>query len=336
MMTTHAWPGSDRILAADVPTPFHVFYVIIVDSLGRASVPLLSIISGLLLFHSLQKSKASSVISGKIQTLIVPMALWSVPLVVIMFLEPYVKNSPTPDLDFMAWVNSFFAVTEAPANGPLHFFREIFIMSIYGIIIFYIWGINRIAASFVAFLIVLLEQMPGGFLLFRNQIAAMYILGFLLAGWGYARWKPTWALSFGCLAFYVVFQLYAPSSPEEHGIVVQRFWEIAPRAAMAIVMWRISASILGAPIIGAKIKDLEPHIFVVFCNHAVVAKFFALLALFAGWSELSEFYPILLIGQIATFIVIGVLLSKILVPFPFLRGKKAGSRNPAVAGQRSN
>lgn len=336
MMTTHAWPGSDRILAADVPAAFHVFYVIVVDSLGRASVPLLSVISGLLLFQSLQNTNAASVISGKIQTLIIPMVFWSLPLVVIMLVEPYVKNSPAPNLDFMDWVNLFFAVTDGPANGPLHFFREIFIMSIYGAIVFWVWRINRIAATCTAIAIALLEQIPGGFLLFRNQIAAMYIFGFLLAGWGQARWKPKWALSAACLLFYVLFQLFAPTNPEEQGIIMQRFWEVAPRAAMAMVMWRISASLLEVHSVGPKIMALEPHIFVIFCNHIIVVKFVALIALFLGWSELSEFYPFILMGQITLFIAVGFFLSLVLTPLPLLRGKKMYLRNPAVAGQRSD
>jgi hypothetical protein len=47
MTSTHAWPGSERMLSADAPAIAQAFYFLVVDVFGRASVPLLSLMSGL-------------------------------------------------------------------------------------------------------------------------------------------------------------------------------------------------------------------------------------------------------------------------------------------------
>lgn len=333
MTTTHAWPGAIRTLAADVPDAFHIFYVIIIDSFGRASVPLLSIISGMLVFHSLSNSNATKVVKGKFKTLIIPMIAWSLPIIAIIFLEPLVRNTQTPDTSLMAWLNYLFSVTEAPANGPLHFFRDIFIMALYSIAIFWVFQRNRYLGTILAIVILLLEQKSGGFLIFRNQIAFMYIVGFLISAWGHSNWQPSQYLAAACALFYALYEIYGPSNTEALSIYAQRFWELAPRGAMAMVMWAISAYLVKVDWANSRIQNLEPHIFVVFCTHMIVVKFIALVAWLTDWSEMSLFHPVVLIGQVALFVIVGVLVDRLLTPFPWLRGKKNRPGYSAVAAQ---
>lgn len=332
MTSTHAWPGSGRMLDADAPLFAQAFYWVVVDMFGRASVPLLSLMSGLLFVSSFYRRGTFSVIRGKFKTLIVPMVAWSIPMIAILFAEPLVTGAPALQWSGMDWANALFSITASPANGPLHFFRDIFIMALYGCLILALFRWNRAAGVVLAVGIALLEQKAGGFLLFRNQIAFLYIAGLLLAVGGHVGWRPGWLVVSAGLICYALVWYAGLLEGEPRNLLEQRTAELVPRIAVSLLMWRL-AFLLASRAKGLReaLIRLEPHIFVVFCCHALLVKPFGLLALVFGWSENSAYHPLILLLQMATFIVAGVVLSQLLKPFPWLRGKTRRERD-APAG----
>ena len=62
MVSVHVWPGATRVLAAD--TPFSGFFQVMIEYLGRGSVPLLSLVSGYLLTISAQGSRNARSVRG--------------------------------------------------------------------------------------------------------------------------------------------------------------------------------------------------------------------------------------------------------------------------------
>lgn len=323
MMTTHIWPGSDRILAASQPLPIEAFFVLIVDSLGRASVPLLSLISGLLIVHSFDRRSPLAVMKTKPATLLVPMIIWSIPVVLLLFVEEKVRRETglAPN-NAMEWLNAFFALTESPANGPLHFLREIFIMSCYACGVLAVYRRFPKAAYLLMAGIFLLEQIPGGFLLFRNQIATFYLAGMALALAGQARWTPGWPLVLGLLAFFMGVSYLDLATRTEDNFLAFRFFEHVPRIAMSLLMWRLSYEIVRR--CGGftnMLSWLEPHIFTIFCSHAITIKFIGGLAHVFQWSENDPWYILIFLMQIPICVIAGIIASKILTPFPWLRGK---------------
>jgi hypothetical protein len=322
MTSVHAWPGAGRMLAADTFPIVHGFYFIAIEVFGRASVPLLSLMSGLLFVTSFHRRGSSSVLLGKLQTLIVPLLAWSVPMVAILFAEPFITGEPALLWSAMDWLNAFFSITQAPANLPLHFFREIFVMAVYGCLIMGVFRWNRLTGVACALLVALVEQQAGGFLMLRNQIAVFFVAGMLLAMLGRANWHPSWrvvAAAMTCLGLAWSAGIF---DGQPQNLLQQRTAELLPRLAVSLLMWRLAYAIAEhASGFRALVLKIEPHIFVVFCSHAIMVKPFGLLAMMFGLSETSAFQPLFLLLQMAVFVGVGVVLSHLLAPWPWLRGK---------------
>ena len=330
MATTHIWPGSGRILAADVPLPLHLLYVATVDFLGRASVPLLSLISGFLFVYTFQRATAPGIVKSKLQSYIIPMIFWSLPIIALDFAEFHIRgNAVSVPASALDWLNSVLAITAGPANGPLHFLRDIFIMSFYAIGVLSVWKLSKYWGMAIAIAIFLIEQIPGGFLLFRNQIATFYIAGIFLAAYARFNQPPGWIAVLPLvagLAFARAAGLFneLPSNP-----VLFRIVEHIPRIVMSLLMWRIAFDIaLRANTIRQLALQIEPHIFTVFCIHGIVAKIFGGLAYLLTLSETAAYYPAIFLIQLIVSFVLGIAASKLLTPFPWLRGKSTRRRPP--------
>ena len=322
MTSTHAWPGSERMLSADAPAIAQAFYFLVVDAFGRASVPLLSLMSGLLLVASFQRRGTASVLKGKGQTLLVPMVAWSVPMIAVLLAEPLVTGEPGMLRTATDWVNALFSITTSPANGPLHFFRDVFIMAAYGCVILTLFRRNAIAGVVLAIAVALVEQKSGGLLLFRNQIAAFFIVGMLLAMMGRANWHPRWPAVAAAMACLVAAWALGIFDGPPQNIVQQRLAELLPRLAVSLLMWRLAYAIAErAGQLRAVLLRIEPHIFVVFCSHAIMVKPFGLAAMLLGFTETSPWLPLFLLLQMAVFVSVGIVLSHLLAPWPWLRGK---------------
>jgi hypothetical protein len=310
------------MLAADAPALAQAFYFLMIDVLGRASVPLLSLLSGVLLVASFHNRGSRSVLGSKVQTLIIPMIAWSLPMALILFAEPFVTGDPKLVWSGADWVNALFSVSASPANGPLHFFRDVFIMAIYGCLILTVFRLNKAAGIMLAVLVALVEQKTGGFLLFRNQIAIFFVAGMLLAMLGRANWHPSWrvvAAVMACLGLVWSIGLF---DGQPQNLLQQRAAELLPRLAVSLLMWRLAyTNAERVDSLRQVLLRIEPHIFVVFCSHAIMVKPFGLLAAMLGLSETSAIQPLFLILQITVFVAVGIALSHILAPLPWLRGK---------------
>ena len=312
--------------------------MIVIEGLGRASVPLLSVISGILFVQSFVRRPATSILKAKVKTLIVPMVVWSVPMLALVLAESTLTGKPTLPLDnALDWINSLFALTSSPANIPLHFLRDVFLMAIYGCAILTVYRKSKVAGTILGVAIFLIEQIPGGFLLFRNQIATMYIFGLFLALLGHANWKPGWllvTLLVGVMMAANTFDILETSPANNFFFRVS---ERVPRIAMSFLMWRIAYEIAVRPnCLRELCLGIEPHIFTIFCAHAILAACVGGAAQIFGVREDATYYPVIFIGQIIMFVVVGSILSRMLTPFPWLRGKARVERAHDVAGRQEN
>ena len=330
MMSTHAWPGADRILAADAAAVSASFYTVMAELLGHASVPLLSLLSGVLLVRSFERGSPADLLITKIKTLLVPLCFWSLVASIALVGKSLVKAVEFPT-SILGYLNLIFALTEGPANGPLYFLREIFVMTLYGTVVLLIFERSTKLGCVAAIGIVLVEQMPGGFLLFRGQIAVMFISGLLLARFGKMNWVPSWPLVAAMLLVFAIAKAagWLGISPDQY--IASKISELLPRIAIGLLAWRTAYEVACRPTrLRRYLLLLEPHIFTVFCTHALVASGFGLLALLLGWTEHHAAYPLLLVSQLAVFVAVGVVVSHLMTPFPWLRGKggRAAPRAP--------
>lgn len=326
MMTVHVWPGGGRILGADVPGWQHVFFVVVVDHFGRAAVPLLGVFSGLLMgLVYTRASKLSAIVGKKAMTLIAPIAFWSVPLIVMSFGANVVLGASEPvPVTLLDWLNALIGLIHPPANSPLHFLRDVFVMSIVALIILWFCTINRAFAVAVSIAFLYVQFWYEPFLL-RSQIGLFYLAGLFLAVFGRVNWRPTLLLALAALALSEGVEIWLPETLTgtklEHTIRIQ-----LPRVSMAMIMWWLCWRSLSSPAINRAMNRLERHIFVVFCSHSITIKFFALIAQKTGLSENTASYVLVFLVQIPLCVLVGVILSHILRNVPVANGGRKPAR----------
>ena len=92
---------------------------IIVDVLGRSSVPLLSIISGFLAWGIFQRKRNSDVFKDRARKILVPMILWNSVGVFLLFL----KSEAPQGVELL---NGIFALAGPGVYAHLDFLRDIY------------------------------------------------------------------------------------------------------------------------------------------------------------------------------------------------------------------
>lgn len=312
MVSVHFWPGAGKILAAPVAPALHVFYLIVIDYLGRGSVPLLSVVSGVLLTVSFsRKGDPLDMVADKARVFLVPMVLWSAILLALFGLHALLTGSMAElPRTGMGWANALFAITAPPANLPLGFLRDVFLSAAAGIAGLTLYRRLPAAAVLLLLALVAVEVTTGGVLLLRPQILAFFVTGMLIALAGLTDLRPPWAL---------VILLVAAEVGLRHGLgmrVGEGGAELAlsylARIAMSLLMWRLALDIRargGRPYRLARF--LEPDIFLIFCSHMIGVALAGLVARKAGITVTSAVYPLLFLAQFPLVTVLGLGLSRL-------------------------
>lgn len=279
MVTVHFWPGVEPIREAQISAVMHTFYVIVIDYLGRSSVPLLSVISGWLLVVSFASSRRRPLrmVQDKARRLLLPMVLWSAIILLPFVLQAMVTgNMARLPHGGMGWINAFFALTGEPANFPLGFLRDVFLCAALGVGVLMVWRHSPPLGGALLCSWAVVELWADGMLLLRPQILVFFAAGMLLALLG-ARGRmlrPAWPLVIGLVAADVMMRRILDLDAMGEGIALTL--SCLGRAAMSLFIWRVA--ILLRETGGALLRGLywlEPHIFMLFCSHRV---FVALVA----------------------------------------------------------
>ncbi|MBC7138828.1 MAG: acyltransferase [Defluviimonas sp.] len=313
MIAVHFWPGDVRIMAAEKPLWLEGFYWLLLDQLGRASVPLLSVVSGVLLTCSYaRRPRPRAIITGKLRSLIVPMAGWSAALLAFLALRSFAAGQPVElPQTAMGWINALFGVTKPPANFPLTFLRDMFVTCLIALAFLKLYERTRPVAILALMLIWLVEVQTTGFMLFRPQILSFFALGMGLALAGHANYRPGWGAVAGILAIYAVLSVL-PEDPVPGMQMDTSLLSHVPRAAMSLLMWKCALEITRARgWLFRATHQLAPHIFVVYCSHALTIAAVAVLGAF-GISERSPIYPLVFLLQYPLCLGVGVALSRAL------------------------
>ena len=315
MMTTHIWPGSDRILAAAQPPAVAAFFSVVVDHLGRSAVPLLSLFSGVLFAFTVMRGKrAAAIVRGKLRALIVPMAFWSVPVLAINLAAVHLLGMdealPESPLD---WVNAFLSLTAPPANGPLHFLREIFVACLCALALHALYRRSAMLGVLAGCALLVAEHAPGDLLFFRPLIPTFFLAGMLLALRGRAGWRPPLWLGLALLALSESVLHLVPRDPLPGWYVDETLLEFLPRLAMSLLMWWFAT---GLPRWSRRAADavgwLEPFIFMIFCSHFVTIRVMGAVAAILGLSENDPWYPAFFLLQIPVCIAGGLAAAVVL------------------------
>lgn len=250
----------------------------------RSSVPVLSAISGFLLFREFDKKSYKNIFKSKIKTLAIPMIIWNLPLLFLAYvLQAYF--SAGQGLSFKAypfeiknWLDGLLGVSGTPINYPLNFLRDIFALSLLSPL-FYLM-LKRFHLGGLAVISLFFWFDMDGNTVIRNQMAINYCCGALIAikGWDLCLLDK---YRLYCLIGLIGVSILIVVIPIENR---SYFRVIAP-----FLVWPI-LSYFNDGKIGAFVLRNSQKSFFIFCSHAPIL----ILVSFIYQKLCSEnnFYPI--------------------------------------------
>lgn len=172
--------GVDQI---DFHDTFHVVRAFFQQGVFRATVPLLSLISGYLLFSAGLDRVPVKLYKKKLKTLAVPFFFFNVMFAVLMYgIETTTGWAPWYQMGRMSQmelVNGFYAVTAYPFNFPLYFVRDLLVVTL--LVPLFGLSIRRAPAIGLAAVAVIFYGDLDGALVLRFSIPIFVYVGGLAA-----------------------------------------------------------------------------------------------------------------------------------------------------------
>lgn len=148
----------------------------------RATVPLLTAISGYLVFRTNLYTQPAKLLLKKIMTVLVPLFIWNVPFVVGIYLSQKYNllshdfSAQLYPIEIKQWTNALVGLFASPANYPLNFLRDLFAVSLLaplaGVLL------NRVPyIGLILVLIIYYFNLDGAFILRDSMLVSFYIGG---------------------------------------------------------------------------------------------------------------------------------------------------------------
>ena len=281
MMYVHAWAGDVRHPDDAFTGPFGVFAGIVVDVMGRTSVPLLTIISGYLLYTmSSARKDYAALIAGKFRTLLVPMWLWNGLLLIMVWASVQFRGAPVPEFVVQAGpLNAILGLTDNPATLPLTFLRDMFVCALLSPVL--VWLVRRALwpTLFAGLMFAIFK--PEQVVILRHQLLLFYIVGLAFAIHWRVPLKPKFGLP-GLFALLFVAGWFVVWDGPLAGHIdwYEPFRQIFANGARLGVAWLMWHICLRAQETSAYpfLATIEPVIFIAFCSHFLLFRMIGAVA----------------------------------------------------------
>jgi hypothetical protein len=271
----HAWTGrgGDELQAMS-GTPQGVFRWVLIDLLGRSSVPLLSIISGWLVATSFAKRGWKTFMSGKVRTILVPMILWNALAILLIWGAESAGwiLAPTPTTWWWTIDELLCLATPDEINVQMSFLRDLFICMLAVPLLvrlpnWALWGVVAVALVWTlsAFQFLLLQ---------RPSILLFFAIGMLVRRYDVAVKAARLPIAVLAIAYAAVasVQIGLEIVGAQLGFnnpVLLASVDVVMRSTTAMffwaLAWRIAESHLARPIL-----RFEPYAFLMFCAHLIM------------------------------------------------------------------
>lgn len=328
LILIHMAPYSDPKPFASAGAGAQWTYAYVVQLLARASVPLLSVVSGFLLASSLSTARLwKTAIAKRIRSLLIPLVLWNA---ISLAWSAIVSGQAAPQ-GVLGWSNALVGVTSFPALDPLHFLRDLFLCALAAPLLAQV--LRRVGWWAPAALMVLCL---GGWQ--RPLILSDSILPFFTAGLGLglgllqARPPKAWIIILAGLTTPAVAAALVVAQTKDAGPyidAVSQMMLFAQRIAGAALFWLVATRLAKAPF-GALLTKAEPVAFLVFCSHPfVIAGAWALYKMM-GFDLVSPAYVVFAAAAPFVCFAAAILIAAVgrrLAPWPLavLTGGKAAA-----------
>jgi hypothetical protein len=329
MIFVHVWPGATQILDAPTDPVIHFVYLLIIDEFARSSVPLLSIVSGVLLIRTFQKRpQYLSMIRSKARTLLVPMIIWS--SIAVALRTGYGLAMADPEAlsgTALDWANKLFAVTAEPANLPLAFLRDLFVCCVMTMASLFITRQNRAILLVILALWAIVETGMAGILVLRPQIAVFFTFGIALACYPPESVRLNGAFVLG---------LYALDCFLRHGPAADYLTNHAAllistlhRASVSFLMWYAVVTLVrNRPQISQMLRRVESRIFLVFCSHSITITVMSFAFSILGLQVTDKVYPLVFFLQLAVIYLVAEMFYRLMKStFPQILNIMIGRRS---------
>jgi succinoglycan biosynthesis protein ExoH len=282
---------------ADVGTGwFDLFKAFFQSAVFRCTVPVLTTVSGYLLFKAGLDLDCRKLISKKVRSLAIPFLTCNGLLVLALYLIQSAYKLPVSyqlyPFNAGIMLDGALGLTQGPVNYPLHFIRDLFILTLlsplFGLLL------RHAAFSGLLLLTVIFWFNFDGYLILRKEMPIMFYLGGLVA---IKNWNVR------CLDRYarlcsVVFLILCVS------IVVLKIQNTTYlRLVSPLLVWP-ATSMLSNTAAGEWLARRAKYSFFVFLLHAPL-----LLASFMVYKQCLPFLPYELYWFAAPFVVTGSLIA---------------------------
>lgn len=153
----------------------------------RATVPVLTVISGFLLFGAALDQAPARLFKKKARTILVPFLCFNLPLLPLALgaqlfagIDMSAKLWP---FEPMAWLNAAFGLAGSPINYPLNFLRDLLVLILLAPL--FGWLLRRYAWPGLALVGVVFFSNYDGVLVLRDLMAVLFYVGGMAAvrGW---------------------------------------------------------------------------------------------------------------------------------------------------------
>jgi succinoglycan biosynthesis protein ExoH len=296
--------------------PFALFKAYLQLAVFRCTVPVLTVISGYLLFRSAIDQDPLRLAKKKGKTILVPFLFFNLSLLAVgLALHHGLGLSLSNDLppaDLRGWLDLAIGYRGSPMNYPLNFLRDLLVL----MLLAPVFGVFLRRAPWVG-LVLVFGIFMNNFdraLLLRDVMAPVFYLGGLAA---VRRWN------------LVAFDRFA--WPALLAFLLACAWIVAMRVANTNVLRLVgpfliwpAAALLVPTAFGRWMARMSKYSFFVFVAHAPV-----LLATWIAFKPFSRWVPYPVYWVLAPFVVVGLLvvIYRLLARFaPALLGAVLGTR----------
>lgn len=148
----------------------------------RATVPVLTVISGFLIFQSCLQLTPFKLLKKKVLSVFVPLVVWNVPFVVAIYLSQKYNillhdfSVNLHPFDLMSWINALTGLLGQPVNYPLNFLRDLFAVSLLSPI-YWLLLKRTPYLGLVFVLMIYYFNLDGAFILRNSMLVSFYIGG---------------------------------------------------------------------------------------------------------------------------------------------------------------
>ncbi|MFM2042291.1 MAG: hypothetical protein RLY86_867 [Pseudomonadota bacterium] len=256
----------------------------VVEAFSRASVALLSVISGYLLLATGAGKGYGTLVRGKLRTLFVPLLAWN--LIGLALMTAANGGRMPIGTDLRSILDGLVALAGWPVVTPLSFLRDILLCGLLSPVMVAVLRRAPLPALLAALCWYFL--VPEGVVFLRPVIPLFFMVGLALAIHGLPRWPGTgfwWAVLAGWVllpATIVVLRLRVEMGQDLGAIPgvgveqVLHALRLAARVAGALSVLWLAQHLLHHPI-GRVLARAEPYIFLFFCAHTLAFSLFWML-----------------------------------------------------------